>query len=128
MIASWIARTPRMYATLTAEARAGRADLALLALRHVDRMLDMDLVRSAWRAVPVGAVRDDVLAALIGTGCGRDFRIVYTLRLVADARALHLRARKRELLCVAMLRAGGDSVLARVDSVVARMLLELAEL
>lgn len=101
---------------------------ALIALRQPDRMLNTGKILPIWRVVPLN-LRDDILIELMGTGCARDFRIVYELKLVPTARALHYQARKRELLCMLLhARVGRGTQLGLMDEMVMRMVIEFAGL
>ncbi len=101
---------------------------ALIALRQPDRMLNTGKILPVWRVVPLN-LRNDILIELMRTGCARDFRIVYELKLVADARVLHYQMRKRELVCMTLhSRVGRGTQLGRIDGVVMQMVIAFAGL
>ena len=127
-ISEWIMHAPEVYTSLPAEEVEGRMDLALLALRQPEQGMNTGLIGPIWLTVPEN-LRNDILLELISTGCGRDFRIIYELKMVHEARALHRQQRKREMLCMALHpRVGRGTHMGWMDELIMQMLLRYSDL
>jgi hypothetical protein len=121
-----VSDNPRLYQELSSDVVAGRQDLALIALRQPGRLMNTGIISPTWHTVPAN-LKDGILLILISTGFTSDFRVLYELKLVPDARALRTEHKRLELLCMALHpRVGRGVYLGRLDAMVMQMVFEFA--